>query len=100
MRVIESGEHLGIYNIGTSDERSIADVAREVAEILGVSIQVQSGPAAAGGTPRRCPDISKVRRLGFEPHTPFEQGLKETVNWYETAWNAGEGRRNPNEHAA
>ena len=30
-----------------------------------------------------CADISKARKLiGFEPEMPFEEGIKETLDWY------------------
>jgi dTDP-D-glucose 4,6-dehydratase len=34
---------------------------------------------------RRCPDISKAKRLlGWEPSTPLDQGLESTVTWFRT----------------
>ena len=40
------------------------------------------GEPAAGGTPRRCPDISKLARLGYKPRVPLDEGLKPTLDWY------------------
>lgn len=76
------GEHLGIYHVGTMEEVAIADVAHLVARAAGREIELVPGPLAAGGTPRRCPDISKLARLGYKPAVPLEQGLKPTLDWY------------------
>lgn len=82
MRVIESGEHLNIYNIGTTEEIQMGELAHKVASCLDMKIEVVPGPAAAGGTSRRCPNIGKIKALGFEPKIPFDEGLANTVKWY------------------
>jgi nucleoside-diphosphate-sugar epimerase len=79
---IERGEHLGIYHVGTEEERSISDVARGVARCFGREIALVPGKLQQGSTARRCPDISKLRSLGFEPKVSFEDGLQRTVQWY------------------
>jgi nucleoside-diphosphate-sugar epimerase len=76
------GEHLGIYHVGTAEEVTIADVARQIAAHAGRDIEFVSRPAPAGGTERRCPDISKLSRLGFTPQVPLAKGLPPTVDWY------------------
>lgn len=82
LRVMRSGEHLGIYHVGTDVETTIADLAREVARCFGRELRLVPGPLQAGGTPRRCPDISRVRALGFAPRIGLRQGLEQTVRWY------------------
>jgi nucleoside-diphosphate-sugar epimerase len=82
MRVIEQGEHLGIYHIGNDAETRIIDLAHEIAAVYGRDVRLVSGPLQPGGTPRRCPDISKIKTLGFEPHVSLRQGLTLTVPWY------------------
>lgn len=84
LRVIERGEHLAIYHIGTSEIRSIRDVACQIAACLGVMVRLVPGPEAPGGTLRRCPDIRRLEGLGFAPHVPFHDGLRMTVEWYAT----------------
>ena len=76
------GEHLNIYHVGTTEELSIAEVARLVAAQAGREIEIVPGKLQAGGTPRRCPDISKLAALGYRPHVSLEQGLKPTLDWY------------------
>ncbi len=61
--MIDKGEHLGIYHIGTQEEVTMGDAAALVAAYFKREIVLAPGPAPAGGTPR-CPDISKVRGLG------------------------------------
>ena len=78
----DKGEHLGIYHVGTTEELSIADVARLVAAEAGRDIEIVPGKLQAGGTPRRCPDISKLGALGYKPAVPLKQGLKPTLDWY------------------
>ncbi len=80
--VREKGEHLGIYHVGTTEEVAIADLARRVAAAAGRKIELVKGPPAAGGTPRRCPDISKLEKLGYKPRVPLDEGLKITLDWY------------------
>jgi nucleoside-diphosphate-sugar epimerase len=78
----EKGEHLGIYHVGTMEEVTIADLARRIARAGGREIEPIAGPPAAGGTLKRCPDISKLARLGYKPRVPLDEGLKPTLDWY------------------
>jgi nucleoside-diphosphate-sugar epimerase len=78
----EHGEHLGIYHIGTTEEVTIADLARRIADLADSEIEIVPGKLQAGGTMRRCPDISKLAKLGFAPRVPLNDGLEPTVDWY------------------
>jgi nucleoside-diphosphate-sugar epimerase len=78
----EKGEHLGIYHIGTPEEVTIEDLARRIARVAGREIVLVPTRPAGGGTQRRCPDISKLARLGYKPHVPLDEGLKPTLEWY------------------
>ena len=83
MKVLEKGEHMQIYNIGTMDEISIKDVAVEVGKYFGKEAEIVPGEPAEGGTPRRCPDITKLKNLGYKPKISFSEGLKITAEWYD-----------------
>jgi nucleoside-diphosphate-sugar epimerase len=78
----DKGEHLGIYHIGTTEEVSIADLARRIADLADSEIELIPGKPAPGGTMRRCPDISKLAKLGYKPRVPLNDGLEPTVDWY------------------
>jgi nucleoside-diphosphate-sugar epimerase len=82
LRVIERGEHLGIYHIGTDREVTIEELAREVGRCFGREVEIVPSDLLPGSTSRRCPDIAKIRDLGYEPRTPLRVGLSQTVSWY------------------
>ena len=79
----ERGEHLGIYHIGTMEEVPIARVAELAGAYFGREVRLIPGEAPAGGTLRRCPDIGKMRALGYAPKVPLAEGLAETAKWYD-----------------
>jgi nucleoside-diphosphate-sugar epimerase len=82
MAMRAKGEHLGIYHVGTTEEISIAELARRVAAHGRREIELIPGPAPQGGTERRCPDISRLARLGYKPMVPLAEGLPPTLDWY------------------
>lgn len=82
MIVLDKGEHMNIYHIGNPEELTIEEVAKKVIEYFGRQAEIVEGPRAAGATPRRCPDISKLRNLGFSPKISFNKGLPSIIEWY------------------
>lgn len=82
MAIRDKGDHLGIYHVGTMEEVAIADVARLIAAAYGRDVELVAGKPAPGGTARRCPDISKLARLGYKPRVTLAEGLKPTLDWY------------------
>jgi nucleoside-diphosphate-sugar epimerase len=83
MIVLDRGEHLGIYHVGTLEEVTIEALARLVAEQYGRSIKIVPGPPADGGTNRRCPDITKIMKLGYQPRYTLREALPGVVRWYD-----------------
>lgn len=82
MAVVELGQDGLVYHIGTDEEVTIADLARACGEVLGHPVNLVTGPQPEGGTPRRCPDIARLRGLGYEPQIPLREGLGDVVRWY------------------
>jgi dTDP-L-rhamnose 4-epimerase len=77
----------GVFNIGSGEPISIAEIARRLAATLGVP---QLAPDIPGkyriGDVRHCfADISAARReLGFSPRMPLHAGLVHLVDWLQT----------------
>jgi nucleoside-diphosphate-sugar epimerase len=82
MLVLEKGRHNEIYHLGTQDEISVRDLAAQVVGLFGRTPQLEHLPLLAGSTARRCPDVGKLRALGFAPSVSLPVGLKKTFDWY------------------
>ena len=76
------GEALGIYHVGTQEEKTIAEVATSVVKHFGRDAVIVPSELPKGGTLRRCPDITKVSKLGYKPKFTLEEGLAKTIPWY------------------
>ena len=75
-----------IVNIGNDTETRIEDLAELVLRAADFRPRLECLPAPAGSVPRRCPDLTRLRRLtGFDPKVSLEDGVRETVTWYR-AW--------------
>ncbi|MCZ8379259.1 NAD-dependent epimerase/dehydratase family protein [Mycobacterium sp. CPCC 205372] len=82
LTMYERGGHREIYHIGNDEEVTISELAKRVGDSLDVKLDIRSGRGAAGGTPRRCPDITKMRSIGYSPKISLTEGLARTVPWY------------------
>ena len=65
----------GLYNIGSSRETRIGDLARAIFKVSGHAAPLDEQPAPPGSVRRRVPDVSKLEALGFAPSTSLEDGL-------------------------
>ncbi len=81
--LMNKGEHLNIYNIGTMDEISIKGLAVLVGKTFGKKIKVIPGALAVGSTIRRCPDTSKIQAVGFKTQVSLEEGIGILSKWYQ-----------------
>jgi dTDP-glucose 4,6-dehydratase len=81
--VLHKGEPGEIYNIGGGNERHNIDVTYSILDLLGKPRSLIHYVEDRKGHDRRYSiDTSKARALGWEPKKSFDEGLKETVNWY------------------
>ena len=78
----QSGETMNVYHIGSMEEVPIRHLAQLIADAANHDIEARPGPAPEGATPRRCPDIAKMRAIGYEPAVPLAEGIARTVSWY------------------
>jgi len=70
-------------NLGSGIEISIKDLVHLIARLTGFKGKIVWDTSKPDGQPRRCLDTSKAERLfGFKAKTPFEEGLRKTIEWY------------------
>ncbi|MCG6114937.1 MAG: NAD-dependent epimerase/dehydratase family protein [Mesorhizobium sp.] len=82
LAAVVKGEHRNVYHIGTMDELSIRELVETIFAWFGREPEIIAGPAPAGGTPRRCPDIAKLAALGFAPKVSLSEGIAGVAAWY------------------
>ncbi|MGX9991968.1 NAD-dependent 4,6-dehydratase LegB [Rhizobium sp. Z1P35] len=73
-------------NIGSGSEISIGDTVRLIADIIGVSVEIECDEQrlrpANSEVERLCCDNSLIKSLtGFSPRYSLEDGLKATIDW-------------------
>ena len=70
-------------NLGSGMEISIRDLAAMIAEMTGFKGNIVWDTNQPNGQPRRCLAVSKAEKeFGFKAATPFETGLRKTIDWY------------------
>jgi GDP-L-fucose synthase len=70
-------------NIGSGAEIRIDELARHVARAVGFTGSIVWDATKPNGQPRRALDTSRAAAtFGFRAHTPFDEGLRQTVAWY------------------
>jgi GDP-L-fucose synthase len=71
-------------NLGVGSEITIRDLTELIAHLTGFHGEIRWDPSKPDGQPRRALDTSRAReRFGFTAATSFEDGLKQTIAWYE-----------------
>ena len=81
--LIADGADGEVYNIGGGNDVMNVDLTTRILGSLGKPLSLIRPVADRPGHDRRyCLDTSKLRSLGWAPQVPFEQGLRDTVDWY------------------
>jgi GDP-L-fucose synthase len=74
----------GPINIGSGMEISILDLVHLIARLTDFRGEIRWDTTKPDGQPRRLLDVTKAaREFGFRAKTPFEEGLRKTIAWYE-----------------
>jgi GDP-L-fucose synthase len=70
-------------NIGAGKEIAIKDLVGIIRDITKYQGEIIWDTDKPDGQPRRCLDTSRAQKeFGFVAVTPFEKGLRETIDWY------------------
>ena len=79
-------------NVGAGREISILDLVGLIAKLTAFEGRIVWDTSKPDGQPRRMLDTSRATKgFGFVASTPFEEGLRKTVEWYRSAVRARSG---------
>lgn len=79
IRVARVDEFDSPVNLGNPGEYTMLELAEAAMKVAGRQVELVRRPLPSDDPKRRCPDISKAKRLlGFEPRVSLAQGLTET----------------------
>jgi GDP-L-fucose synthase len=72
-------------NLGAGFEVTIRDLAEGIARLTGFTGKLVWNTSLPDGQPRRCLDTTRAAQFfGFTASTPFEEGLRRTIEWYKS----------------
>lgn len=72
-------------NIGSGHEISIRELVGIITRLTGFEGQIVWDSSKPDGQPRRQLDVTKAKEfLGFQAETSFEEGLRQTIEWYKS----------------
>ncbi len=72
-----------VFNLGNHRSENLMDFIGLIEENLGKKAEIKFMPIQPGDVPETFADINHARKkLGFEPTTTIEAGIKRFVDWY------------------
>jgi UDP-glucuronate 4-epimerase len=75
------------FNLGGSRPVATEAMVAEIARALGVEPKVEWAPMQPGDVQRTAADLTKSTAvLGYEPQTPFPEGIRRFVRWFREAY--------------
>lgn len=83
IKAVESYNKSDPVNLGAGFEITIRDLTGLIKKLSGYQGRIVWDKTKPDGQPRRMLDVSKAKKeFGFTAKTSFEQGLKDTIDWY------------------
>jgi UDP-glucose 4-epimerase len=81
--ILASRSGTGIFNIASGKSTSLNSLAAIIAKIIGKKVDLSYETARPGDIRHSLADISRARSLDYFPDYSIEDGLKETIKWYQ-----------------
>ena len=70
-------------NLGSGMEITIKDLTETICRLMDYKGEIHWDPSKPDGQPRRMLDVSRAKNeFGFMAKIGFEEGLRNTINWY------------------
>jgi GDP-L-fucose synthase len=80
--LLEKYDSPEIINVGCGEDLSIRELAELICDVVGFDGELAWDTTKPDGTPRKLLDITKLRRLGWQPAIPLHDGIAQTYDWF------------------
>jgi UDP-glucuronate 4-epimerase len=75
------------FNLGGNRPVATEAMVTEIAQALGIQPKIEWAPMQPGDVQRTAADLTKSTAvLGYEPKTPFPEGIRRFVRWFREAY--------------
>ena len=82
LRIFEHGS--GVYNASGGNPVSIKELAELMVSIISPEAEIlYGGKTWAGDVNTLYSDITRIRKVGFDPKVGFEEGVRRMIEWFE-----------------
>lgn len=82
VRILDKVSRYEIINIGADKPEKLSKFIESLEKSIGKKAKKKMMPMQPGDVPRTIADVRKLRKLGWNPTTRIEDGLKKFVDWY------------------
>lgn len=81
--ILEKGQSLRPYNLGYGNGITIGEILDTILQATNKKLEVIWDDTKPTTIPFRAVSVDRIKNeLGFEPKYTFQQGIKETIDWY------------------
>ncbi|MDT4955852.1 MAG: GDP-L-fucose synthase [Acidobacteriota bacterium] len=88
LRAAKDYDESAPVNLGNGREVLIRELVEMIARITGFDGEIRWQKSKPDGQPRRQLDVTRAfEKFGFRAQTPLEEGLRRTIDWYESQVN-------------
>ncbi|MFD4179662.1 GDP-L-fucose synthase family protein [Rhodococcus sp. NPDC058514] len=69
-------------NVGTGTDLTIAELANQIADVVGFRGEIRWDTSQPDGTPRKLLDVQRLSDLGWTAEIPLTEGIRSTYDWF------------------
>lgn len=80
--LLEKYDSPEIINVGCGEDNSIRELAELICDVVGFRGEIKWDRSKPDGTPRKLLDISKIKKLGWQPAISLRDGVARLYEWF------------------
>lgn len=86
LTIIEHGTPMQPYNVGYGSPITVGDIVNTIQKVSGLTPEIVWDNSKPTTIPFRMVDTQKINDLGFKSQYTFEEGIKETIEWFKNEY--------------